>query len=117
MRRIKQMFKAVYIFIFGGLLQNKDNNYSIQNQEENMELTAEFYFYRDFYSELNLVKNQINTFEKIKQYVTKMDKITSEEEQRKRAADTYIKFRESMLIDNDCKLLKGVDEYITDFIS
>lgn len=114
MKNLKLKIRNIIIkFTLRSIFQNKDNNRSLYNQKENEALTAEFYACQA----LNLVNNQLETFEKIKQYVTKMDEITSEEEQRKRAADTYIKFREAMLIDNDCKLLKGVDEYITDFIS
>lgn len=94
-------------------LQNKDNNRSRYNQEENEFLTHELYMFHA----KNLVNNQLETFDKLKQYVTKKDRIKSEEEQNRIAASIYIKFKEVGFIDDDCKLLKGIDEAITEFVS
>lgn len=113
MNNLKLKIRNITALLFGGALQNEDNNWGLYNELENCHLTLEFNIRRG----LILTENQVTTFEKIKRYVTKMDNIKNMDEQQKRATEMYLKFQECGYIDNDNKLIKGVDNAITDFIS
>lgn len=113
MKNLKLKIRNITSVLFGRALQNEDNNWSLCNELENCHLTLEFNIRRG----LILTENQVATFEKIKRYVTKMDKIKNVDEQQKKATEMYLKYQECGYIDNNNKLIKGIDIAITEYIS
>ena len=113
MKNLKSKIRNFTSFLFGDILQNQDNNWSLDNRFENEILTDELKIFQGIY----LVRNQLETLDKIKSYVAKKEKLKSEEAQRRLAKEAYIKFKEVGFIDDDCRLIKGVDEAINEVIN
>ena len=105
-------------FLFGGFLQTKDNNMSLENQLENEYLTEEFNQHIDYLNRYNTHKvlAKLQKYEEKKEYLTSGLLLTSKES-KDRAVKFYVNLLNCSMIDDFGALKPAINEVVEDVIN